>query len=304
MDSTGELTGRIARLKKEKDAVILAHNYQVGEVQDIADFVGDSLQLSIEASRVKNSIIVFCGVLFMAETAKILNPQKKVLLPDENSGCPMADMITAEELKDLKSEHPGAVVVCYVNSSAEVKALSDICCTSSNAEKVVLSIPGDTEIIFIPDKYLGSYIQGKTGREMIFWDGYCPTHVRINAKHIALLKKNHPKAEVLVHPENTPEVIEIADRVLSTGGIIKHSKNSDKDEFIIGTEVGIIHRLKKENPGKTFYPAYSRAICPNMKLTDLEKVLWSLEEERFEIIVPDDIAKKAKTAIDKMIAIR
>jgi quinolinate synthase len=240
----------------------------------------------------------------MAETAKILNPQKKVLLPDENSGCPMADMITAEELKDLKSEHPGAVVVCYVNSSAEVKALSDICCTSSNAEKVILSIPGDTEIIFIPDKYLGSYIQGKTGREMIFWDGYCPTHVRINAGHIALLKKDHPKAEVLVHPENTPEVIEIADRVLSTGGIIKHSKNSDNDEFIIGTEVGIIHRLKKENPGKTFYPAYNRAICPNMKLTDLEKVLWSLEEERFEITVPDDIAKKAKTAIDKMIAIR
>jgi len=304
LDTTSEIAGRIRSLKKEKDAIILAHNYQVGEVQDIADFVGDSLQLSIEASVVENSIIVFCGVHFMAETAKILNPQKKVLLPDENSGCPMADMITADELKSLKEEHPGAVVVCYVNSTAEVKALSDICCTSSNAEKVVLSVPEDTEIIFIPDKYLGSYIQSKTSREMIFWNGYCPTHVRINAGHIKQLKKDHPKAEALVHPENIPEVIDTADLVLSTGGMIRHAKESGNNEFIIGTEIGIIHRLKKENPGKIFYPAYSRAVCPNMKLTNLEKVLWSLEEERFEIDVPDDIAKKAKTAIDKMIAIR
>lgn len=304
MDTVGEIAGRISSLKKEKDAIILAHNYQVGEVQDIADFVGDSLQLSIQASVVENSIIVFCGVHFMAETAKILNPQKKVLLPDENSGCPMADMITADELKSLKEAHPGAVVVCYVNSTAEVKALSDICCTSSNAEKVILSVPEDTEIIFIPDKYLGSYIQSKTGREMIFWNGYCPTHVRINARHIKQLKKDHPKAEALVHPENIPEVIDTADLVLSTGGMIRHAKESGNNEFIIGTEIGIIHRLKKENPGKIFYPAYSRAVCPNMKLTTLEKVLWSLEEERFEIDVPDDIAKKAKTAIDKMIAIR
>ncbi len=304
MDTTNELAGRITSLKKEKDAIILAHNYQIGEVQDIADFVGDSLQLSIEASKVENSIIVFCGVHFMAETAKMLNPQKKVLLPDKNSGCPMADMITADELKDLKDKHPGAVVVCYINSTAEVKALSDICCTSSNAEKVVMSIPEGTEIIFIPDKYLGSYIQKKTGREMIFWNGYCPTHVRINAQHIEQLKKDHPKAEALVHPENIPEVINIADLVLSTGGMIKHVKNSSKNEFIIGTEVGIIHRLKKENPGKIFYPAYNRAVCPNMKLTNLEKVLWSLEEEQFEICVPDDIAGKAKTAIDKMIAMR
>lgn len=304
MDTVGEIAGRISSLKKEKDAIILAHNYQVGEVQDIADFVGDSLQLSIEASVVENSIIVFCGVHFMAETAKILNPQKKVLLPDENSGCPMADMITADELKSLKEAHPGAVVVCYVNSTAEVKAFSDICCTSSNAEKVILSLPEDTEIIFIPDKYLGSYIQSKTGREMIFWNGYCPTHVRINARHIKQLKKSHPKAEALVHPENIPEVIDTADLVLSTGGMIRHAKESGNNEFIIGTEIGIIHRLKKENPGKIFYPAYSRAVCPNMKLTNLEKVLWSLEEERFEINVPDDIAKKAKTAIDKMIAIR
>ena len=304
MNNTGELADRITKLKKEKDAIILAHNYQRGEVQDIADFVGDSLQLSIEASVVENSIIVFCGVHFMAETAKILNPQKKVLLPDEYSGCPMADMITAEDLKSLKNSHPGAAVVCYVNSSAEVKALSDICCTSSNAEKVVLSIREDTEIIFIPDKFLGSYIQSKTGRKMIFWNGFCPTHILIRAKHIAELKKDHPKAEIIVHPENIPEVIELADLVLSTGGMIKHVKDSDKNEFVIGTEVGIIHRLAKENPGKTFYPANSRAVCPNMKLTTLEKVLWALEEEEFEIIVREDIAKKAKTAIDKMIAVK
>jgi len=298
------ITEKIEKLKQEKDAVILAHNYQIGEVQDIADFVGDSLQLSIEASKVEKSIIVFCGVHFMAETAKILNPQKKVLLPDENSGCPMADMITADDLEKLKAEHPGAVVICYVNSSAEVKALSDICCTSSNAVKVVESVPPDNDIIFIPDKYLGSYVQSITGRKMILWNGYCPTHVRINAKNIIELKRKHLDAEVIVHPENTPEVIEVADRVESTGGMLKYIKESSDKLFIIGTEIGIIHRLRKENPDKEFMPAMDKAICPNMKLITLEKVMWALEEEETEIIVPEDIAKKAKSAIDRMIAIK
>jgi quinolinate synthase len=295
---------KIEKLKQEKDAVILAHNYQIGEVQDMADFVGDSLQLSIEASKVEKSIIVFCGVHFMAETAKILNPQKKVLLPDENSGCPMADMINAEDLKKLKAEHPGAVVICYVNSSAEVKALSDICCTSSNAVKVVESVPPEKDIIFIPDKYLGSYVQSITGRKMILWNGYCPTHVRINARNIIELKRKHLDAEVIVHPENTPEVIEIADRVESTGGMLRHIKESPNKLFIVGTEIGIIHRLQKENPDKEFIPAMNKAICPNMKLITLEKVMWALEEEETEIIVPEEIAIKAKSAIDKMIALK
>jgi quinolinate synthase len=299
-----DIAAKIKKLKTEKDAVILAHNYQIGPVQDIADFVGDSLQLSIEASRTESSIIIFCGVHFMAETAKILNPGKKVLLPDKDSGCPMADMITAEDLKKLKAEHPGAVVICYVNSTAEVKALSDICCTSSNAVKVVESVPPDDDIIFIPDKYLGSYVQSKTGRKMILWNGYCPTHVRINARNIIDLKKKHLDAEVVVHPENTPDVIEVADRVESTGGMLRYVKESPKKTFIIGTEIGIIHRLKKENPEKVFIPAMDKAICPNMKLINLEKIMWSLEQEETEVIVPEDIARKAKAAIDRMIALK
>ncbi len=301
---TNDIASKINKLKQEKDAVILAHNYQIGQVQDIADFVGDSLQLSIEATRTESSIIVFCGVHFMAETAKILNPGKKVLLPDRDSGCPMADMITAEDLKKLKAEHPGAVVICYVNSTAEVKALSDICCTSSNAVKVVESVPPDDEIIFVPDKYLGSYVQSKTGRKMILWNGYCPTHVRINARNIIDLKKKHLDAEVVVHPENTPDVIEVADRVESTGGMLRYVKESPKKTFIIGTEIGIIHRLKKENPEKVFIPAMDKAICPNMKLINLEKIMWSLEQEETEVIVPEDIARKAKAAIDRMIALK
>ena len=304
MNTENMIADRILKLKEEKDAIILAHNYQIDEVQDNADFVGDSLQLSIEASKVRNRIIVFCGVHFMAETAKILNPDKMVLLPDSNAGCPMADMITADQLRELKEKHPGAIVICYVNSTAEVKALSDICCTSSNAIKVVESVPEGKEIIFIPDKYLGSYIQGETGRKMIFWNGYCPTHIRINAKQIIALKKEHLEAEVIVHPENTPEVIEVADRVESTGGMLKYIKDSDGKSFIIGTEVGIIHRLKKENPGKQFIPAMAKAICPNMKLINLEKVMWSLEEEETKIMVPEDIALKAKSAIDRMIALK
>jgi quinolinate synthase len=304
MNNDNMIIDRIADLKQKKDAVIIAHNYQIGEVQDIADFIGDSLQLSIEASRTGKSIIVFCGVHFMAETAKILNPEKKVLIPDVKSGCPMADMITADRLKQLKSEHPGAVVVCYVNSTASVKALSDICCTSSNAVRVVESIPPDKDIIFIPDKYLASYVQSKTGRKMIIWNGYCPTHVMISAKNIILLKKKHLDAVVVVHPETTPEVISVADAVESTGGMLKYVKKSNKKVFIIGTETGIIHRLKKENPEKEFIPALQTAICPDMKLINLEKILESLEEEKTEITIPEDIAGKARSAIDRMIALK
>jgi len=297
------LIDNIVKLKTEKDAIILAHNYQIDEIQDIADFVGDSLQLSIEAAKVKKRIIVFCGVHFMAETAKIISPQRKVLLPDKYSGCPMADMITDKQLTNLKKEYPGAVVVCYVNTSARVKALSDICCTSANAVKVVNSIPEDKQIIFIPDKYLGSYVQSQTGRKMILWNGFCPTHASIDVKTIIALKKEHLSAIVLVHPECTPDVIEIADKVASTGGMLSFVKQSTKKEFIIGTEIGLIYRLKKENPDKVFYLASNHAICPNMKLTNLEKLLWALEEEQFEIKLPHDVINKARTAIDNMLAL-
>lgn len=304
MNSNTEIINRIINLREEKDAVILAHNYQIGEVQDIADFTGDSFQLSVEASKTEKKIIVFCGVHFMAETAKILSPEKKVLLPDMKSGCLMADMINAERLKKLKDKNPGAKVVCYVNSSAKVKALSDICCTSSNAVNVVKSIPRGKKIIFIPDKYLGSYVQKQTGRELILWNGYCPTHVMINVKDIIRLKKEHLEAVVIVHPECTPDVIDIADKVASTGGMLRYVKKSRKKIFIIGTEIGIIHRLKKENPGKIFYPATSNALCPDMKYINLEKVLWSLEDEKYEVRVPDKIARKARTAINRMIAVK
>lgn len=297
------LIDNIVKLKTEKDAIILAHNYQIDEIQDIADFVGDSLQLSIKAAKVKNRIIVFCGVHFMAETAKIISPERKVLLPDKYSGCPMADMITDKQLANLKKEYPGAVVVCYVNTSARVKALSDICCTSSNAVKVVNSIPEDKQIIFIPDKYLGSYVQSQTGRKMILWNGFCPTHASIDVETIIALKKEHLSAIVLVHPECTPDVIEIADKVASTGGMLSFVKQSTNKEFVIGTEIGLVYRLKKENPDKVFYPASNHAICPNMKLINLEKLLWALEEEQFEVRLPQDVIDKARTAIDNMLAL-
>ena len=303
MNKNIKLIDAIVRLKTEKDAVILAHNYQIDEVQDIADFVGDSLQLSIEASKTRKKIIVFCGVHFMAETAKIISPQRKVLLPDEDAGCPMADMVTETGLAELKAKHPGAVVVCYVNSSARVKAISDICCTSSNAVKVVNSIPADKEIIFVPDKYLGAYVESQTGRKMILWNGYCPTHLAISAKTIIALKKENLDAIVLVHPECTPDVAAVADKVLSTGQMLSFVKESDAREFIIGTEIGIIHRLQKENPGKIFYPVQAQAICPNMKLINLEKILWSLEEEKYEIKIPADVIEKARGAIERMLEI-
>ena len=297
-----ELIEKINRLKKERNAVILAHNYQLPEVQDIADYVGDSLGLSIQASQTNADVIVFCGVYFMAETAKILSPVKTVLIPDKNAGCPMADMISAEELRKLKAQHPGAKVLCYVNTTAAVKAECDVCCTSGNAEKIVReAFREDDEIIFVPDQYLADYIAKRAGRRFILWKGFCPTHVRILPEDIAQKRALYKNAEVLVHPECPAGITSIADQVLSTEGMCRYVRESDKREFIIGTEIGILHRMQKENPGKIFYPAAQRATCPNMKLTTLEKVLWSLEEMGFEVTVPRDIMQKAKTCLQRMI---
>jgi quinolinate synthase len=296
------LIEKISALKKRRNAVILAHNYQLGEIQDIADFVGDSLELSQSAAKTGADIIVFCGVHFMAETASILCPDKVVLLPDLNAGCPMADMITAGQLREEKKEHPQAVVVCYINSSAEVKAESDVCCTSANAVKVVESLDA-REIVFIPDQYLGDYVSARTGKKMILWPGFCPTHARIKPEMIKELKRQYPQAKVVVHPECTPEVIALADEVASTSGMCRYARRDDVTEMVVGTEMGIIHRLRKENPGKRFIPISEQAICPNMKLITLEKVLRSLEQMSPEVKVPDGIRLRAKAAVDKMLKI-
>jgi len=302
MDRQSELTEKILKLKKKRNAVILAHNYQLGEIQDIADFVGDSLDLSQNAARTDASVIVFCGVHFMAETASILCPEKTVLLPDEHAGCPMANMITSPQLRAKKKEHPEAAVVCYVNSSAAVKAESYICCTSANAIGVVESL--DTkEILFVPDQYLGHYISTKTSKKMILWPGFCPTHARIMPENIIKLRHEHPEAKVVVHPECRPDVIALADEVLSTSGMIKFAKREDVQEMIVGTEMGIIYRLNRENPGKKFIPVSEQAICPNMKLITLEKVLWSLEEMAPEVKVPEKIRLKARAAVDRMLTV-
>ena len=297
-----ELIEKINKLKKEKNAVILAHNYQIPEVQDIADYVGDSLGLSIQASKTNADVIVFCGVYFMAETAKILSPEKTVLIPDKNAGCPMADMINAEELRQLKAEHPKAKVLCYVNTTAAVKAECDICCTSGNAQLVVKkAFLKDDEIIFVPDQHLADYISKKVGRDFIIWSGFCPTHARILAEDILSQKTRYPEAKVIAHPECASDVIRLSDLVLSTGGMLQYAAEADDREFIICTETGILHRLRKENPGKLFHPVSERATCPNMKLTTLEKVLWSMEEMGFEVTVPQDIMNKARTCLQRMI---
>ena len=297
-----ELVEKILSLKKKRNAVILVHNYQLGEIQDIADFMGDSLGLSQNAAKTDAEVIVFCGVHFMAETASILCPDKVVLLPDINAGCPMADMITAEELRKKKGEFPNATVVCYVNSSAEVKAESDVCCTSANAVEVVESVDAQ-EILFIPDQYLGHYASTKTDKKIILWPGFCPTHVRILPEHITQMRKEYPQAKVVVHPECRPDVIALADEVLSTGGMRRFARETDAREIIVGTEIGILHRLRKENPGKKFIPATEQAVCPQMKLITLEKVLWSLEEMAPEVKVPEEIRLRAKSAVDKMLEV-
>jgi len=299
-----ELTDKIKKLKEEKNAVILAHNYQLPEIHDIADFVGDSLGLSMSAAKTDAEIIVFCGVHFMAETAKILSPQKTVLLPDKDAGCPMADMINAADLKSLQAAHPKAVTLCYVNTSAAVKAQCDYCCTSANALKMVQNIlKNNDEIIFIPDKYLAQYVADQVGRKFITWEGYCPTHARILPENIIQAQKLHPRAKVLVHPECKPQLTELADVVASTEKMCAYVQNTPDTEFIIGTEIGIIHRMKKENPEKSFYPASDKATCPNMKRITLEKVLWSLEDLTYEITVPQDIMDKARLSIERMLQV-
>jgi quinolinate synthase len=300
-DENKSVAERISKLKHEKNAVILVHNYQRGEVQDIGDFVGDSLELSQKAAATDADVIVFCGVHFMAETAYILSPQKTVLLPDARAGCPMANMITAAQLRQKKQELPDATVVTYVNSSAAVKAESDYCCTSSNGVKVVASLETD-EIIFVPDQYLGDFVSRKTGKKMTLWPGYCPTHMRILPEDIVRQKQQHPKAKVVVHPECRPEVIALADEALSTSGIVRYAARDDVSELIVGTEVEMLYRLRKENPGKTFIPASEKAICPNMKRITIDKVLNSLETMNPQIKVPEDIRVKAKAAVDRMLA--
>ncbi len=297
-----EIVDKIRKLQKEREAVILAHNYQLGEVQDIADFVGDSLELSQQAARTDARVIVFCGVHFMAETASILSPEKTVLLPDMNAGCPMAGMVTAEQLKQRKKELHDTAVVSYVNTTAEVKAESDICCTSANAIKVVESLNYE-KILFVPDKYLGHYISTKVDKQFFLWPGFCPTHARIMPQHVLELKEHYPEAKVVVHPECRPDVIKLADEVLSTGGMCRYAGREDVKQMIVGTEVGIIYRLRKENPGKRFIPISEQAICPNMKLITLEKVLRCLEKMSPEVKVAEKVRIRAKQAVDRMLEV-
>jgi quinolinate synthase len=317
----------IFRLKEQRRAIIISHNYQRDEVQDIADFVGDSLELSRQAASVDCDVIVFCGVNFMAESASILSPEKTVLLPSLDANCPMADMIRVSgtrkvwktfpgyevqptfvfphdfTLLDIKRQYPGVPVVAYVNTTADVKAESDICCTSANVVKVVESLPED-RVICIPDRNLSAWAQKNTGKEIITWDGFCHVHDRVRAEDVERARKDHPEALVMAHPECRLEVLERADHVTSTSGMLRFARQSDAREFIVGTEVGLLHRLRKENPDKVFYPLRKDMICPNMKKTTLEKVLWALKEMKNEVKVPEDVRVRAVTALDRMLKIK
>ncbi len=312
--SQDELISRINALRKERNAVILAHNYELPEIQDLADYTGDSLGLARQAAAHTDAdLILFCGVHFMAETAAILSPEKRVLLPDLGAGCSLADTITADQLREWKKEFPDAVVVSYVNTSAEVKAETDICCTSSNAVQVVESIPEDKEILFLPDMFLGSYVEKVTGRKMHIWMGECHVHAGIHTDDVSGLAERYPNAELLIHPEcgcSTSSMYELAmgdlpsnTTLLSTGKMIDHAKESPADTFIVATEVGILHRLQKDSPDKTFIPATEHAVCPFMKMITLEKVYRALRDDVFHVSVEKDIADRARQAIERMIAI-
>jgi len=298
-----QLRRQIYQLKKERNAIILAHYYQRPEIQDAADLVGDSFALSLEAAQTDAEIIVFCGVRFMAETASILSPDKIVLLPDLEACCPMAEMAVAEDLVALKEKHPHAAVVSYVNTSAAVKAESDICCTSANALQVVESLPHQT-IIFCPDRNMGRYVAARTKKEVILWDGYCATHDHLTAEDILAAKQRHPRAVVMVHPECRPEVTELADYILGTRGMLELVSQSSANAFIVGTEAGLSHALYKAEPEKTYIFPSSRLICPTMKLNALERVLEVLETLEPRITVPADIQRRARKALDKMLAVR
>lgn len=298
---TQRLKREILEWKRRRNAVILGHNYQIPSVQEISDFTGDSLGLSRRAAETDADVIVFCGVHFMAETAAILSPEKTVLIPEPEAGCPMANMITARQLQRLKAENPGAAVVGYVNTSAAVKAQCDMCCTSSNAAEVVDSVPAGQPVIFVPDKYLGAWTALKTGRELILWEGYCPTHACITPRDVETARENHPDALVMVHPECLTEVCRMADVVESTSGMCRAARRSRAREVVVGTEIGLIHRLKAENPGKTFIHIAAAAVCPNMKLNTPEKVLWSLQEMEHVVSVPADTAGRARKALQAMV---
>lgn len=297
-----ELKQDIRRLARERDALLLAHNYQRDEIQEIADITGDSLALSMEAARTDRRVIVFCGVHFMAESAAMLAPDKLVLLPRLDAGCPMADMVTAEGLREFKARFPGAPVVTYVNSSAAVKAESDICCTSANAVRVVNSLP-DREVILTPDRNLAQYIAGQTDKICHIWDGYCPTHERLAVADVQRCRAEHPEAVFMAHPECPPAVLELAQHICSTSGMYDYARTSQAKSFIVGTEMGILYRLRRENPDKQFYLPTSRLICPNMKLTSLEDVHKSLQTLSPQITVPKAIAARARITLERMLAV-
>jgi len=298
-----ELIKNILELKKKRNAVIVAHNYQMDDVQEIADVVGDSFALSKFCASNNYDVVVFCGVHFMAESAKILSPEKTVLLPERDAGCPMADMITAKDLREKKAQHPGAAVVCYINSSAEVKAESDVCCTSSNAINVVRALK-EKDIIFVPDQNLGSYVAKMVPeKNIILWNGFCITHHRIKIDEVKEIKKHYPDAEILIHPECKPELVELADFVGSTKQIIDHAAQSDRKEFIIGTEMGVLYKLKKDNPDKKFYLMSQGLICTNMKKTTLNSVYEALRDMKYEVKLDEEIRIKAKRALDRMLEV-
>ncbi len=303
----------IKRMKEEKNAVILAHNYEIPEIQDIADFVGDSLGLAQQAAKTNADLIVFCGVHFMAETASIISPQKKVIIPDLDAGCSLAESITGDQLREWKAEHPGAVVVSYVNTTADVKAETDYCVTSSNALKVVQSIPADKEILFLPDRFLGQYVQAVSGRKLNIWQGACHVHEKIGDITFDDAREKHPNADYLIHPEcgcssscmlkstmydNCKDI-----HIFSTEGMINHVKTAPAEEFVVATETGILHRMKKEAPNKKFYPADENSVCEYMKMITMEKLYKSLKEEVYEVKVPEDLAERARLPIQRMLEI-
>jgi quinolinate synthase len=294
---------RIAQLKKERNAIILAHYYQRDEIQEVADFRGDSFLLAQKAAQTDADVIVFCGVHFMGESAKILAPNKTVLVPDERAGCPMADMVNVEGLRALKRQHPNAAVVTYINSSAEIKAETDICCTSANAIKVIQSIDAD-EIIWVPDKNLGHYVSQFTDKKMIIWEGYCNTHDMLTVKDVMEMKAKYPNAQFVVHPECRPEVVKLGDFVGSTTAIIKYCRESDCKEFIVGTEDGTGYQLRKDSPDKTFHFATRFLVCPNMKVNNLKKVVRCLETMQPQIYVPPHIAEKARRSLERMLQVK
>jgi quinolinate synthase len=296
-----EQQAELRRLAAERDAVILAHNYQRPEVQDAADFVGDSLELARKAAATPQSVILFCGVHFMAETAHILSPQKTVLMPDPRAGCPMANMVTVEGLRALKAQHPDAVVVAYVNTTAAVKAETDVCCTSSNAVEIVQRFAKDQPIIFVPDKNLGDWVERQTGRAMILWDGYCHVHANIEVADIEARKADYPEAKVMAHPECPRAVLEMADMVTSTSGMLRYPGDDSASTYIVATETGLLHRLDQMYPDRRFVAASLRSVCPNMKLTTLDSAIAALDDGLNEITVPPRIRERAAQAVARMI---